>query len=203
MIHPLTDISEDAKVHETATIWHLAQVREFAEIGPNAMLGRGVYIGPGVEVGANSKIQNFAMVYEPAKIGVGVFIGPGVVLTNDHRPRAVNPDGSLKSPNDWEPVGVTVLEGASIGARAVCVAPVIIGAWSMVAAGAVVVADVPDFALVTGVPARRIGWVGKSGSRLYQIPNSQDLWICPNTSQRFREIETDKLIELPSSVVET
>ena len=81
---------------------------------------------------------------------------------------SVNPDGSLKSGHDWEPVGVTVREGASIGARAVCVAPVTIGRWALVAAGATVVRDVPDFALVVGVPARRIGWVGRAGVPLEQ-----------------------------------
>ena len=76
---------------------------------------------------------------------------------------SVAPDGSLKRGDDWEAVGVTCKEGSSIGARAVCVAPVTIGRWAMVAAGSVVVKDVPDFALVAGVPARRIRWVGRAG----------------------------------------
>ncbi len=109
-------------------------------------------------------MQNYALVYEPAELADGVFIGPAVVLTNDTYPRAVNPDLSLKSAHDWEPVGVTIGEGASIGARAVCVAPVTIGAWATVAAGAVVTKDVPDHALVVGVPARRVGWVGQGRS---------------------------------------
>lgn len=193
------DISESAFVHKSASIWHLAQIRENATIESGVVIGRGAYIGVGVKVGMNSKIQNFALVYEPAEIHSGVFIGPAAILTNDYRPRAVNPDGTPKSVADWDPVGVTVLEGASIGARAVCVAPVIVGSWSMVAAGAVVVADVPNFALVAGVPARQIGWVGRSGFQLDKDPGSNDLWICPVTASRYRQIAPEKLVELQYS----
>ena len=83
----------------------------------------------------------------------GVFIGPGAILTNDHNPRAINYGGEAKSPNDWEKVGVNVLEGASIGAGAICIAPITIGKWSLVGAGAVVTKDVPDNVMVAGVPA--------------------------------------------------
>ena len=196
MLSKSADISVTATIDESATVWHLAQVREEAHIEAGVIVGRGAYIGPGVRVGANSKIQNFALVYEPAELGVGVFIGPGVVLTNDHRPRAVNPDGSVKTTKDWEPIGVTVLEGASIGAMAVCVAPATIGRWSMVAAGAVVIDNVPDFALVVGVPARRTGWVGRQGSRLERVLGSDGLWICPVTSMMYQETTHGTLNEL-------
>lgn len=144
-----------------------------------------MYVGSGVVIGDRVKVQNYALVYEPAVVDDGVFIGPGVVLTNDVWPRAVNPDGTLKSASDWDSVGVTVRSGASLGARAVCVAPVTIGEWSMVAAGAVVTDDVPSHALVAGVPARRIGWVGRTGRRL-QADNDGTL-VCPDTGDRFRE----------------
>jgi UDP-2-acetamido-3-amino-2,3-dideoxy-glucuronate N-acetyltransferase len=196
MLNESADISATAFIDESASVWHLAQVRELANIGSGVIVGRGAYIGPGVRVGANSKIQNFALVYEPAELGVGVFIGPGVVLTNDHRPRAVNPDGSFKTSKDWESVGVTVRDGASIGARAVCVAPITIGRWSMVAAGAVVIDDVPDFALVVGVPARRIGWVGRQGSRLERVSGSDGLWMCPVTSTKYQETAPGTLNEV-------
>jgi carbonic anhydrase/acetyltransferase-like protein (isoleucine patch superfamily) len=97
----------------------------------------------------------------------------------------VNPDGSLKSGHDWEPVGVTVGEGASIGAHSTCVAPVTIGRWALVAAGSVVIADVPDFALVAGVPARRIRWVGRAGVPLEAA--GPGAWVCPQTGARYVE----------------
>lgn len=184
-IDPSADVS-GARIGDGSSVWHLAQVREGATIGRDCVIGRGVYVGPGVEVGDGSKIQNYALVYEPARLETGVFVGPAVVFTNDTYPRAVNPDGSPKSASDWTPVGVTVRQGASIGARATCVAPVEIGRWATVAAGAVVTKDVPDFALVAGVPARRIGWVGPAGLPLEQ---DGDGWICPQTGSRF--IETD------------
>jgi len=182
-----------AQVHETAelgtgtTVWELAQIREKACLGAGCVVGRGAYVGAGVRIGDNVKLQNYALVYEPAELGDGVFVGPAAVLTNDQYPRAVDPDGRLKRGGDWEPVGVTVAEGASLGARSVCVAPVRIGRWAMVAAGAVVTKDVPDFALVVGVPARRIGWVGRAGRRLTEPPDAPGEWECPLTGARYAE----------------
>ena len=130
------DVSEAAVIGDGSAVWHLAQVRERAVLGRGCIVGRGAYIGEGVRMGRHCKVQNYALVYEPAVLADGVFIGPAATLTNDRFPRAVNPDGSLKSASDWRPVGVAIDEGASIGARAVCVAPVRIGAWATVAAGA-------------------------------------------------------------------
>ena len=128
------DVSPDAVIGDGTSVWHLAQVRERAVIGERCIIGRGAYIGTGVRMGDDCKVQNYALVYEPARLAEGVFIGPAVVLTNDTYPRAINADGSQKSAADWEPVGVTIERGASIGARATCVAPVTIGAWATVAA---------------------------------------------------------------------
>ncbi|HKN98833.1 MAG TPA: acyltransferase [Pseudonocardiaceae bacterium] len=185
-VAPGADVADTAKLGAGTKVWHLAQVREDAEIGENCIVGRGAYIGTGVRVGDNCKIQNHALVYEPAELAPGVFIGPAAVLTNDTYPRAVNPDGGLKSADDWHAVGVTIAEGASIGARAVCVAPVRIGRWATVAAGAVVTRDVPDFALVMGVPAHQRGWVGKAGAPLRQ---EGDRWVCPLTGAGYTEAD--------------
>ena len=184
-IAPTADIDPRASVGAGTRVWHLAQVREDAVVGRDCILGRGSYVGPGVIVGDNCKLQNYALVYEPAVLENGVFVGPAVVFTNDVFPRAVNPDGSLKSADDWHAVGVTVRTGASIGARAVCIAPVVIGRWALVAAGSVVRVDVPDYALVVGVPARRIGWVGEAGFPLRDEGDGR--WRCPQTGTAYRE----------------
>jgi UDP-2-acetamido-3-amino-2,3-dideoxy-glucuronate N-acetyltransferase len=186
-IHPSADVDPSASIGQGAAIWHLAQVREDAVVGAGTSLGRGAYVGPGVRLGANCKVQNHALLYEPAELEDGVFIGPAVVLTNDEYPRAVTPDGTLKSAEDWQPVAVRIGEGAAIGARAVCVAPVRVGRWALVAAGAVVTRDVPDFALVVGVPARRVGWVGRAGRRL--VEGQPGNWTCPATGLVYREVD--------------
>lgn len=186
------DVDPRALVLPGTTIWHLAQVREDATIGRDCIISRGAYVGPGARLGDRVKLQNYALVYEPAVLGDGVFVGPAAVLTNDEYPRAVTPEQRLKRGEDWTAVGVSVGEGASIGARAVCVAPVRVGRWAMVAAGAVVTRDVPDFALVVGVPARRVGWVGRAGVPL--VADSDGGYVCPRTGARYRE-EADRLIE--------
>ncbi|MFO7689089.1 MAG: acyltransferase [Cryobacterium sp.] len=177
------DIDPSAVIGPGSLIWHLSQVREYARIGPGCILGRGSYIGPGVILGKNCKIQNYALIYEPALLEDGVFVGPAAVFTNDLFPRAVNIDGSRKTDEDWEIVGVTVRTGASIGAGAICIAPITIGRWAMVAAGAVVTRDVPDFALVAGTPARHIGWVGRSGVGLLETEPNR--FTCPVTAERY------------------
>lgn len=184
-IQPSADVSDQAQIGEDTSIWHLAQVREQALLGRGCIVGRGAYVGPGVVMGDYCKLQNYALVYEPARLGTGVFVGPAVVFTNDHYPRAIAVDGSLKRGDDWEAVGVVVHDGASIGARSVCVAPVTIGAWALVAAGSVVVRDVPAYALVAGNPARWIRWVGEAGVPLEAAGGG--LWRCPQTGRTYRQ----------------
>ncbi|MBI3429354.1 MAG: N-acetyltransferase [Actinobacteria bacterium] len=193
-IHATSDVAADVEIGDGSSIWHYAQVRENCVLGENVIVGRGAYIGTGVHVGSNSKIQNYALLYEPALLEAGVFIGPGVILTNDEYPRAINPDGSQKNGSDWEAKGVIIREGASIGAGSICVAPVEIGAWSLVAAGSTVTKNVPAFALVAGVPAKRIRWVGKAG-----VPLTDDgagNFTCPKTGARYFQRDANTLAEV-------
>lgn len=193
-VHPTADVASSAQIGDGSAIWHYAQVREDSVLGENVIVGRGAYVGNGVRIGANSKVQNYALIYEPAVLEAGVFIGPSVILTNDEYPRAVNPDVSQKSGSDWIATGVTIREGASIGAGSICVAPVEIGAWALVAAGSIVTNNVPAFALVAGVPAKRIRWVGKAG-----VPLTDDgagNFSCPKTGARYFQRDADTLAEV-------
>jgi UDP-2-acetamido-3-amino-2,3-dideoxy-glucuronate N-acetyltransferase len=195
-VHATADVDETAELGPRTAVWHLAQVRENARLGADCIVGRGAYVGPGVAIGDQVKLQNYALVYEPAMLEGQVFIGPAAVLTNDVFPRATDVAGTLKRPADWEALGVVVRQGASVGARAVIIAVVEIGPWALVAAGAVVTRDVPGFALVAGVPARKIGWVGRAGSRL--VSAGPDRWRCPETGEQYLEAD-EKLVVAPGS----
>jgi len=183
-IDPASIVHPNAKIGAGCYVWAWSQIREGATIGRCTSIGQGAYVGPGVVVGGSCKIQNYALIYEPAVLEDSVFVGPGAVLTNDRYPRAVNLDGSEKSAGDWNPVGVYIEHGASIGAKAVLVGPVRIGTWSMVGAGSVVSADVKPYSLVVGIPAAHVGWVGRSGHRLVK---TNDEWVCPDSGERFEE----------------
>ena len=190
-IHANAIVEISAKVEESAKVWGWSHIRENAILLDKVVVGEHVYVGPGVVIGKNSKIQNRALIYEPAIIESGVFIGPGAILTNDKFPRAITNDEFQKSAGDWNLVGVTIRKGASIGAGAICVAPVEIGEWAMVAAGSVVTTNVPAFALVAGAPAKRIKWVGKSGVPLNKSKDNE--YICPQSNEIYIEKSEDLL----------
>jgi len=185
-VDPSAVVSESARLGEGCKVWGLAHVREKATLGANCIVGRGAYIGAGVQLGENCKVQNAALVYEPAVVAEGVFIGPGVILTNDQFPRAVTSEGDLKRADHWVPVGVTIRQGASIGAGAICVAPVTIGEWALVGAGSTVTSDVAAHSIVMGSPARHVGWVGRAGKPLRETSGT---YFCPETGEAYREID--------------
>ena len=193
-IHADADVDKNAIIAADAKIWDLARIRSGSSIGSGTIVGRNAYVDSDVVIGKNCKIQNNALIYSPAVIADGVFIGPGAILTNDLNPRAINEDQTLKSATDWKIQRVELQTGASIGAGAICVAPVIIGSWAMVGAGAVVVKDVPNYALVVGNPAKQIGWVGKYGSKLEKVSESNNIFVCPVSKVNYVE-EAGKLRE--------
>jgi acetyltransferase-like isoleucine patch superfamily enzyme len=187
-----SSVSGEARIAESVTIWDFSQVRENVSIGENTIIGSYVYIDANVQIGKNCKIQNRALVYDPAIIHDGVFIGPGAILTNDKNPRSTSPSGNIKGSADWDKVGVQVLEGASVGSGAICIAPIKIGKWALVGAGAVVTKDVSDFALVVGNPAVQVGWVGRAGKKL-ETDNGID-FKCPVFGTRFQLLD-GKILE--------
>ncbi|HEY6748319.1 MAG TPA: acyltransferase [Mycobacteriales bacterium] len=184
-VHPSAEVEDGARIGPGSTVWQLAHVRAGASVGAGCTLGRGVFVDEDVILGDRVKVQNYALLYRPARIEDGVFVGPAVVLTNDVYPRAVNPDGSTKTVADWQAVGVTLRQGCAVGARSVLLPGVTVGRWAMVAAGSVVIRDVPDHALVVGVPARHRGWVGRYGRPLQSAGDGRHR--CPETGEEYIE----------------
>src|SRR5512136_3239985 len=168
-VHSTSDVSPLANVGEGTKIWQHCQVREGAVLGRNCILSKGVYVDSGVHIGNRVKIQNGISVYHGVTLEDGVFCGPHCVFTNDRQPRAVNPDGSLKSVDDWVVSKTLVQAGASIGAHATIVCGITIGRWAMIGAGAVVTRNVPDYGLVYGNPARLRGFVCPCGEKLKEL----------------------------------
>jgi UDP-2-acetamido-3-amino-2,3-dideoxy-glucuronate N-acetyltransferase len=175
IIHPTADVSSEATIGDGTRVWAHVQIRERANIGRNCIIGRNSYIEFDVTIGDNVKIQNNSSLYVGLTVEDGVFIGPHVIFTNDKLPRAINPDGSLKSAADWH-VGKTLVRyGSAIGAGAVIVTGVTIGRWAMIGSGSVVTKDVPDYALAVGNPAHVIGYVSASGVRCATMEEAASL----------------------------
>jgi UDP-2-acetamido-3-amino-2,3-dideoxy-glucuronate N-acetyltransferase len=158
-IHPSAVVDEGASIGPETRVWHFVHICSGATIGARCSLGQNVFVARGVPVGDGVKIQNNVSLYEGVEIADDVFLGPSCVFTNVHNPRAF-----VERKSEYRPTRVA--RGASIGANAVIVCGHSVGRYAFVGAGAVVTRDVPDFGLVVGNPARRIGWVCRCGVRL-------------------------------------
>jgi UDP-2-acetamido-3-amino-2,3-dideoxy-glucuronate N-acetyltransferase len=174
-VHPTADVEDGARIGAGTRIWHLSHVRFSARVGRDCTIGRNVYVDTDVVVGDLVKIQNNVSVYRGVTLEDEVFVGPSAVFTNDLRPRAQNPD--------WQVTPTMVRRGASIGANATIVCGVEVGAYAMVAAGAVVTRDVAPYQLVAGNPARPRGWVDAKGEVVSRDPAAPaprtDEWPTP------------------------
>jgi acetyltransferase-like isoleucine patch superfamily enzyme len=164
-IHPTADIAEDARIGESSAIWHHSQVRPGVTIGQGCIIGKGVYIDQDVTLGNYVKVQNYVSIFHGVEIEDGVLVGPHVCFTNDLRPRAINPDGTLKGATDWIVSATRIKYGASLGANSTILCGIVVGKWAMVGAGSVVTHHVPPHGLVLGNPARLQGFVCACGQR--------------------------------------
>lgn len=159
-VHESSYVDEGAFIGEGTCIWHFSHIQKGAKIGKSCNLGQNVNVSEDVIIGNGVKVQNNVSIYSGVELEDYVFLGPSVVFTNDLMPRAKYPKGK----NEY--MKTLVRSGSSIGANATIICGNIIGKCSMVAAGAVVTKDVPDFAVVAGIPAKQIGWVCECGQRL-------------------------------------
>ena len=181
-VHESAYVDEPCEIGPGTRIWHFVHVLPGTRIGAHCVLGQNVMVGPDVTVGDGCKVQNNVAIYRGVTLEEDVFCGPSCVFTNVLTPRA-----HVERKEEFAPTRVG--RGATIGANATIVCGSDLGQYCMVAAGAVVTRSVPDFALVAGVPARRIGWVGRAGERL-----GPDL-VCPRTGERYaQDGETLRLV---------
>lgn len=180
-IHPTAFIDEPCSIGAGTKVWHFCHVMKNARLGERCILGQNVFIATDVVIGNNVKIQNNVSVYTGVELEDDVFCGPSCVFTN-----VTNPRSQIVRHHLYE--RTLVRRGATIGANATIVCGVTIGCYAFIGAGAVVCEDVPDYALVLGVPARQQGWMSRHGHRL-QNPDDHGIMICPESGWRYQEIE--------------
>ena len=177
-IHPSAIIDEGAQIGDGSRVWHFSHICSGALIGEKCSLGQNVFVGNDVVIGNNVKIQNNVSVYDAVTIEDDVFCGPSMVFTNVYNPRsAVTPKDEYRK--------TLVKKGASLGANSTIVCGITIGKYAFVGAGAVINKDVPDFALVVGVPAKQIGWMSCYGERLDLPLKGNAEAFCPNTKEKY------------------
>ena len=165
--HETAIVDEDVDIGEGTKIWHFSHILSKTTIGKNCSFGQNCVVGPKVKMGSGVKVQNNVSIYEGVEVEDDVFLGPSMVFTN-----VINPRAFIQRKEEFK---VTLLKrGCSVGANATIVCGVTIGAYALIGSGAVVNKDVPDFALMVGVPAKQIGWVGISGSTLIFSENQAD-----------------------------
>lgn len=177
-IHSTAVIDPGAQIGGGTRIWHFSHVCGGARIGDACSLGQNVYIGNDVEIGDNVKIQNNVSVYDGVRLEDDVFCGPSMVFTNVRNPRS-----AISRKQEYRKT--IVRRGVTIGANATIVCGTTLGEHAFIAAGAVVTADVPAFALMVGVPARQTGWMSRYGERLPIAPGEDGEATCPHTGQRY------------------
>ena len=178
MIHASAIVDAGAQLGEGTCVWHFAHVCAGARIGPGCSLGQGVYVGNEVLIGRNVKIQNNVSVYDAVTLEDDVFCGPSVVFTN-----VLNPRSAVVRKREYRKT--LVRQGATLGANCTIVCGSTVGRHAFVGAGAVVTVDVPDFALVVGVPAHQIGWMSRHGERLVLPLQGNAEALCPATGERY------------------
>ncbi|RLE21034.1 MAG: N-acetyltransferase [Acidobacteria bacterium] len=183
--HGSAYVDEPCQIGDGTKIWHFCHVMAGASIGEGCNLGQNVFIGSDVVLGNNVKIQNNVSVYTGTEIEDDVFLGPSCVLTN-----VVNPRSQVNRHSLYEKT--LLRRGCTVGANATIVCGVTVGRYAFVGAGAVVVGDVPDYALVLGVPARQTGWMSRHAVKL-PSPVTDGVMVCPESGLRYREIQPGSL----------
>lgn len=180
--HDSAIVDAGAEIGEDSRIWHFAHVCAGARIGRGVSLGQGVFVGNKVVIGDGCKIQNNVSIYDNVTLEQGVFCGPSMVFTNVYNPRALVERKS-------EYLDTLVKTGATLGANCTIVCGVAIGSYAFVGAGAVITRDVPDYALMAGVPARQIGWMSAHGEKL-ELPLTGDgVARCPATGKSYKLVD--------------